>query len=103
MKKILFLTLCVLSVTVAHAQNSKGLKDAYQDYFLIGVAVNQRNISEAEQVELVKHEFSSITAENDMKPASVHPEEGKWNWERGLPSSSGTIVFVWGCPIDMHQ
>ena len=30
MKKILFLTLCVLSVTVAQAQDSKGLKDAYK-------------------------------------------------------------------------
>ncbi|MCR4613092.1 MAG: endo-1,4-beta-xylanase, partial [Bacteroidaceae bacterium] len=82
MKTILFLALCVMSVTVAQAQDSKGLKDAYKDYFLVGVAVNQRNISDAAQVALLDREFSSITAENDMKPASVHPEEGKWNWER---------------------
>ena len=77
MKKVLFLTLCVLSVTVATAQDRRGLKDAYKDYFLIGVAVNQRNISAEEQVDLVKREYSSITAENDMKPVSVHPDVGK--------------------------
>ena len=84
MKKILLLGLCVLSVcTVVNAQPSeKSLKEAYKDYFMIGVAVNQRNISEAEQAALVKKEFCSITAENDMKPVSVHPEEGKWTWER---------------------
>ncbi len=63
-----------------NAANS--LKEAYKDYFMIGVAVNQRNISDAQQSDLVKREFSSMTAENDMKPASVHPAEGRWTWER---------------------
>ena len=58
-----------------------GLKDTYQDYFTIGVAVNQRNISTDDQVQIIKHNFNSITAENDMKPGSVHPQEGVWNWE----------------------
>ncbi|MBP5196118.1 MAG: endo-1,4-beta-xylanase [Bacteroidaceae bacterium] len=84
MKKILLSALCALSVFAgAAAQDSqKSLKEAYKDYFLIGVAVNQRNISDDVQSALVKKEFNSITAENDMKPASVHPEEGKWTWER---------------------
>ena len=84
MKKILLLMLCALSVfSGAYAQDGqKGLKDAYKDYFLIGVAVNQRNISDDMQSALVKKEFNSITAENDMKPSMVHPEEGKWTWER---------------------
>ena len=34
---------------------AQGLKDIYKDYFLIGVAVNQRNVSNAEQAALVKH------------------------------------------------
>ena len=84
MKKILFSTLCMLFLcTGAYAQTGTGsLKEAYKDYFLIGVAVNQRNISDDQQSELVKKEFNSITAENDMKPISVHPEEGKWTWEK---------------------
>ena len=66
----------------AVAQNTEaGLKDAYKDYFTIGVAVNKRNIADAEQVALIKKEFNSITAENDMKPGMVHPKEGVWHWE----------------------
>ena len=58
------------------------LKDAYKDYFMIGVALNQRNVSDDAQINLVKAEFSSITAENDMKPGELHPKEGVWNFER---------------------
>ena len=58
------------------------LKDAYKDYFLIGVALNQRNVSDADQINLVKAEFSSITAENDMKPGMIHPKEGVWDFEK---------------------
>lgn len=58
------------------------LKDAYNGYFTIGVAVNQRNISDPTQIELIKKQFNSITAENDMKPGEVHPSEGVWKWER---------------------
>ena len=58
-----------------------GLKDAYKDYFMIGVAVNQRNVTVPEQVALVKREFNSITAENDMKPQPTEPRKGEFNWE----------------------
>ena len=58
------------------------LKDAYKDYFMIGVALNQRNVSTPDQINLVKAEFNSITAENDMKPGELHPKEGVWNWEK---------------------
>ena len=87
MRKILFAALfLVASLTDAQpgqgqAEDPTGLKDAYADYFKIGVAVNQRNISDEAQASLVMKEFNSITAENDMKPLLVHPEEGKWTWE----------------------
>ena len=59
----------------------KGFKDTYKDYFTVGVAVNMRNINDPEQVAIIKKEYNSITAENDMKPGSVHPQEGVWNWK----------------------
>lgn len=58
------------------------LKDAYDGYFTVGVAVNQRNVSDPTQIELIKKEFNSITAENDMKSGELHPAEGVWNWEK---------------------
>ncbi|MGX8695595.1 MAG: endo-1,4-beta-xylanase [Prevotella sp.] len=60
---------------------AQGLKDAYKDYFMIGVAVNQRNVTNADQQALIKREFNSITAENDMKPEPTEPREGQFNWE----------------------
>ena len=60
---------------------AQGLKDAYKDYFMIGVAVNQRNISNAQQQDLIRREFNSMTAENDMKPEPTEPREGQFNWE----------------------
>lgn len=77
-KTMLTLLLLATSSTSIWAQ---GLKDAYKDYFLIGVAVNQRNVTNAEQQALIKREFNSITCENDMKPEPTEPSEGQFNWE----------------------
>lgn len=83
MKKLLTTLVCSLAVVLgANAQNVKTLKDAYKDYFSIGVAVNQRNVTTPEQMALVEREFNSVTAENDMKPGMLHPKEGVWNWEK---------------------
>ena len=60
--------------------SAKGLKDYYKGYFDIGVAVTPNNI-EGEQGELIKKHFNSLTAENVMKPALIHPEENRYNWE----------------------
>ena len=59
-----------------------GLKDAYKDYFTVGVALNQRNVSDDAQKALVLKQFNSVTAENDMKPGELHPQEGVWNFEK---------------------
>ena len=72
------LMLVLTSFAVARAQ---GLKDAYEDYFTIGVAVNPTNVSTPEQMALIVQEFNSITAENVMKPGEIHPAEGVWNFE----------------------
>ena len=68
----------MLSVNYSGAQ--RGLKDAYKDYFKVGVALNTRNFSEAEQ-QIVLANYNSVTCENAMKAASLHPAEGVWRWE----------------------
>ena len=62
-------------------EDPTGYKDTYKDYFTVGVAVNMRNVSDPDQIALIKKNFNSITAENDMKPVSLQPREGEWNWE----------------------
>jgi GH35 family endo-1,4-beta-xylanase len=84
----LLLLSCILS-TVLRAQpgwapttvDTTGYKDTYKDYFSIGVALNMRNLASPEQMALVKKNFNSVTAENDMKPGMLHPAEDVWNWE----------------------
>ena len=88
-RKIALAAMLIMSTAASWAQwrqadprANVGLKDAYKDYFAIGVALNQRNVSDDAQIALVKKEFNSITAENDMKPGELHPQEGVWNWEK---------------------
>ena len=84
---LLLLLLCSANVNAqgprfGQPEMPGGMKDSYKDYFAIGVAVNQRNVSNPDQIALIKKEFNSITAENDMKPGEIHPQEGVWNFER---------------------
>ena len=58
-----------------------GLKDTYKDYFMVGASVNIRNVTDADQIALIKREFNSITAENAMKPQPTEPKKGEFNWE----------------------
>ncbi|MBW4888519.1 endo-1,4-beta-xylanase [Mucilaginibacter sp. HMF5004] len=63
-----------------HTASQKGLKDYYKSYFPIGVAVNIAALKGA-QSELIIREFNSITPENDMKMAPIHPRENEYNWK----------------------
>ena len=76
------LTLGILILLAAlSSARAQGLKEAYEGYFTIGVAVNPTNVSAREQMDLIVREFNSITAENVMKPGEIHPAEGVWNFE----------------------
>jgi endo-1,4-beta-xylanase len=56
------------------------LKEVLKDDFLIGAALEPGVLnSEAHRELLIKH-FNSITAENAMKPSSIHPKEDKFNF-----------------------
>lgn len=77
-----FMTDSISPSTLPDTTRAYGLKDAYKEEFLIGVAVNQRNISDGFQQSLIRQEFNSMTAENDMKPQPTEPQEGVFNWER---------------------
>jgi endo-1,4-beta-xylanase len=58
----------------------RGLKDYYHDYFPIGVAVAPSSLS-GPQSELILKNFGSLTAENVMKPALIHPAENTYFWD----------------------
>lgn len=71
----------LIGLTVALMAPEKGLKDYYQNYFPIGVAVNPRMVQPGPDAELIKAQFNSMTPENAMKMGPIHPEENRYNWK----------------------
>ncbi len=84
MKKLNGMLCFAAVVLMSWSANAQGqlmpLKEAYRNYFTIGVAINMANIISTDHAVLIKQMYNSITAENDMKPALVQPQEGVWNW-----------------------
>lgn len=70
----------VESDLISSADTLRALKDFYKDYFPIGVAVSPVALTGSESVLILKH-FNSLTAENVMKPALIHPEENRYSWD----------------------
>jgi endo-1,4-beta-xylanase len=69
-----------IACACAQAPQDKGLKDAYLNYFPIGVAISPAVLLGPEK-ELIIRQFNSLTAENVMKMGPLHPEENRYNWE----------------------
>lgn len=85
-------SLLALAVTAADAPLA--LKDAFKNYFPIGVAANRSMVTggagfrrSAEQnaadIATLKVHFNQIVAENDMKWQLIHPREGENGYEFG--------------------
>jgi endo-1,4-beta-xylanase len=81
MKKVFFVA-AVLASTLLTAQNEKGLKDYYKNYFSIGVAVSPRAL-QTDEAGLILQQFGSMTAENAMKMGPINPEENRYNFVGG--------------------
>lgn len=59
------------------------LKDAYQDKFHIGTALNTPQIlgTAKEEIEIIKTHFNSVVAENCMKSGPLQPREEEFDFE----------------------
>lgn len=59
------------------------LKQVFNSKFKIGVALNKNQIRQRQQKEneLIKIEFSSLTAENVMKWEEIHPKKDRYNFK----------------------
>ncbi|MCQ2221874.1 MAG: endo-1,4-beta-xylanase, partial [Prevotella sp.] len=82
-------------------EDPTGLKDAYKDYFKVGVAVNMRNMRNADEVKLILKEYNSITAENDHKVGQINPKEGVYNW--GPADSIANFCREHKIPMRLHN
>lgn len=84
--------------TTARPADTATLKDAYQDHFYVGVAINRavalgtsvradnvnRSAGQLEKdIALVKEQFDQISPENDLKWALIHPQPGADGYDFG--------------------
>jgi endo-1,4-beta-xylanase len=75
----MILLCCNTPKSTSSSAASKGLKDYYQKYFPIGVAVSPLALK-TDEAGLIVKQFNSITPENAMKMGPIHPEENRYNW-----------------------
>lgn len=86
MKKVLLLPSMVLLLagcaSAAARQNTPTLKEAYQDAFLMGTAVNEEIVAgtDAAARDIVIRQFNSITAENVLKTEPINPQPGVYEF-----------------------
>lgn len=84
MKTLLISAAVVLASFASTQLNAKEtLAEATKGKFLMGVAVNMPQVNGADpiQTEQIRTEFSTIVAENCMKPGPIHPEENRYFWD----------------------
>jgi endo-1,4-beta-xylanase len=63
---------------------TRGLARAFRKAFRMGVAVSNEALDQqfAPQLNLIEHEFNSVTGENAMKWGVIRPDGRTWQWER---------------------
>jgi endo-1,4-beta-xylanase len=81
----LLLVATAASLTGLHAAetDTPTLRDVYQKHFLLGVALNTRMVKgeNSKAGDLAGQQFSCLTAENDMKWQSLHPEPERYQFD----------------------
>jgi GH35 family endo-1,4-beta-xylanase len=102
---------CVLAILVfagTTTAQQQGLKDAFKNDFLIGAALNRRQIFEEDPrgAAIVSTHFNSITPENVLKWALVHPEPGRYDFaapDRFVELGQKHGMFIVGHTLVWHN
>jgi endo-1,4-beta-xylanase len=92
----------------AAAQKQQALKDVFKNDFKIGAALNRRQIFESDVrgAEIVKTHFNSITPENILKWALVHPEPTRYDFaasDRFVEFGEKNGMFIVGHTLVWHN
>ena len=105
----MFYVLCVLLCgCFPVAAQQQPLKDTFKNDFMIGAALNRRQIFEqdARAAAIVTKHFNSITPENILKWALVHPEPGRYDFtasDRFVEFGEKHRMFVVGHTLVWHN
>ncbi|ERM81505.1 hypothetical protein P872_10325 [Rhodonellum psychrophilum GCM71 = DSM 17998] len=112
MQKRISLLILISFVLLAFIPKStsvdNSLKIAFKDHFLIGAAVNNRQVSGMDQAALpvLEKHFSSISPENLLKWGPVHPMPGVYNFtpaDQFVEMGAQLGAFIVGHTLVWHQ
>jgi endo-1,4-beta-xylanase len=92
----------------ASASGEPTLKDEFSGAFMIGSALNRRQVTGQDEpaAEIARRHFNTITAENDMKWERIHPEPDRYDWEpadRFVEFGEQNRMFVVGHTLVWHS
>jgi endo-1,4-beta-xylanase len=84
------------------------LKETFKDYFLMGASLNRAQIFEKDLpgTKIVKEQFNTISPENILKWALVHPQPGRYDFEpadRYVAFGQKHGMFVVGHTLVWHN
>ena len=65
-----------------YQNNLESLSKVYNKDFIIGTAVSYKDIKNPKLSKLITKHYSSITAENEMKPEALLNDDGSFSWEK---------------------
>ena len=104
----LMLSALVAGGMLAPAQTAPTLKDTFQGDFRIGAALNQGQFEERDALgaALAAAQFNTITPENILKWASVHPTDGTYRFDspdKYVAFGEKHHMFVIGHCLVWHQ
>lgn len=108
-KKYISISIIVLTfLTGGQSVKQETLKAAFNNQFLMGVAVNRYQIHQRnkEEHDLIVNQFNSLTAENDMKWMHIHPEKDTYNFEHAdklVEMAEANNMFVVGHTLIWHS
>src|SRR6187200_1670184 len=106
--KIAYVVFVLLCGCFPVGAQQRALKDVFKNDFKIGAALNRRQIFEEDTrgAEIVKKHFNSITPENVLKWALVHPEPDKYNFtatDRFVEFGEKHGMFIVGHTLVWHN
>jgi endo-1,4-beta-xylanase len=108
LRLFLLFSISLFEINKTSAQEQPVLKDAFNDHFLVGAALNEAQFSnqDSPDAELVKKHFNTITSENTLKWGPIHPSPDKYNFEpadRYVEFGEKYNMFIIGHTLVWHS
>ncbi len=105
---VLILAACDPTPPPADGPDVPPLHEVYQDAFMIGTAMNHRQVSSDDPrgAALARMHYNAVTSENEMKWENIHPEPEKYDFDAAdafIEYAEENDMFVVGHTLVWHS